>query len=90
LATRDGLETPAMGSAVQLAERACQATRYMEPAVLDTLAAALADAGRFDLAITRAKEALKLASDQANAELAEEISQRLALYEARQAYREPD
>jgi tetratricopeptide (TPR) repeat protein len=54
-ALRDGPE------AVRLAEHACAATGRRSPALLDTLAAAYAEAGRFPEAITVAEEALVLA-----------------------------
>ncbi len=72
---RDGAE------AVRLAERAV-ALRGREPAFLDTLAAAYAQAGIFDAAITTAREALAGCRGR-NPALAEEISTRLRYYEAR-------
>ncbi len=54
--SRDGTE------AVQLAERACALTDRRIPALLDTLAAAYAEAGDFARAITTIEEALNLAS----------------------------
>ncbi len=54
-ATRDGAR------AVALAERAVALTRRGEPTLLDTLAAAYAEAGRFDDAVRAEREALALA-----------------------------
>jgi tetratricopeptide (TPR) repeat protein len=51
--SRDGSE------AVGLAERACVLTERRIPALLDTLAAAYAEAGDFPRAISTAEEALK-------------------------------
>jgi tetratricopeptide (TPR) repeat protein len=53
--SRDGTE------AVQLAERACTLTDRRIPALLDTLAAAYAEAGDFSRAISTIEEALNLA-----------------------------
>jgi tetratricopeptide (TPR) repeat protein len=53
--SRDGAE------AVRLAERACDLTDRKIPALLDTLAAAYAEAGDFARAISAAEEALTLA-----------------------------
>lgn len=54
--TRDGTK------AVRLAERACALTERKIPALLDTLAAAYAEAGDFPRAISTAEEALNRAS----------------------------
>ena len=54
--SRDGIE------AVRLAERACALTERRIPALLDTLAAAYAEAGDFSNAISTTEEALTLAS----------------------------
>jgi len=53
--SRDGAE------AIRLAERACVLTDRRIPALLDTLAAAYAEAGNFESAISAAEEALKRA-----------------------------
>jgi hypothetical protein len=53
--SRDGTE------AVRLAERACALTERRIPALLDTLAAAFAEAGDFPRAISTAEEALNRA-----------------------------
>jgi protein O-mannosyl-transferase len=53
--SRDGTE------AVRLAERACVLTDRRIPALLDTLAAAYAEAGNFESAISVAEEALNRA-----------------------------
>jgi len=72
---RDGAE------AVALAERAAQLTGGRRPEILDTLAAAYAEAGRFTEAVATARRALALASESGNAALAETLKARLALYE---------
>jgi spermidine synthase len=48
--------------AVELAEKACQATSERDPHLLRTLAAAYAEAGRFGDAVVTAKKALRVAS----------------------------
>ena len=72
--------------AVELAERGCRLTDYKEPRLLDTLAAAYAEAGRFDEAIRTAERALELARLLGERELAVNISKRLELYRQGQAY----
>ena len=58
------------------------------PAVMDTYAAALAEAGKFPEALVAAKKALQLAKDTKNETLAREIERRIELYSNNQAYRE--
>jgi len=72
--------------AVELAEVVCDATSYREPAFLDTLAAAYAEAGRFDQAAATARRAAVLA---ASARQRHAIRERLALYEQGRPCREP-
>ena len=74
--------------AVSLAERACQVTEYKNPALIDTLASAYAEAGRFPEAVRSATQALALA-ERSGAGLAEEIRARLALYKSGLPYRSP-
>ncbi len=78
---RDGAE------AVRLGERLCAVTKNRDADALDTLAAAYAEAGRFDDAVRTGRKAL--AAAEAGSEMTEEITHRLALYEARQPYRAP-
>ena len=72
--------------AVRLAERACELTDYENPALLDTLAAAYAAAGKFPRAIETAEKALQLAQSSGQNELMSEIQNRLRLYKAGQPY----
>jgi Flp pilus assembly protein TadD len=44
-----------------LAEKACKATNNTDPEFLDTLAAAYAEAGRFDDAVRTAQQAIQVA-----------------------------
>jgi tetratricopeptide (TPR) repeat protein/MFS family permease len=75
--------------AIELAERACELTGYKEPAMLDTLAAAFAVAGRFDDAVTTAQQAIDVAKASGQEDLCGEIQRRLELYKAGQPYTEP-
>jgi tetratricopeptide (TPR) repeat protein len=79
---RDGAE------AVRLAERACELTGYKEPLRVGILAAAYAEAGKFDQAVAMAGKARELALASGQTELAEQNRQRIALFTARQPYRE--
>jgi len=74
--------------AVELAERASELTGHKDAAILDTLAAAYAEAGLFDKAVTTAQEAIRLASAAETKELAEAIGKRLELYRHAKPYRE--
>jgi spermidine synthase len=69
--------------AVDFGLRAAQATAGKDPAVLDALAAAYAEAGRFEAAALTARRAL-LAAPPGQAE---EIRGRIALYESRRPFR---
>jgi Flp pilus assembly protein TadD len=66
--------------AVELAKSAAQLTEYKNPDILDTLAKSYAEAGKFDMAVTTAELALKLASQQQNYELLTHIRSQLELY----------
>lgn len=72
--------------ALQQAQIACEAVREPDAELLDALAAALAEVGRFPDAVTAAKKALAL-SDRAP-ELRAAREKRLQLYEQGQPYRE--
>jgi len=72
--------------AVEFSERAAALAGGEDPAVLDTLAAAYASAGRFEEATATAERAIALARRGGRPALAAEIGGRLALYRARRAY----
>jgi tetratricopeptide (TPR) repeat protein len=74
--------------AVRLAARACELTRRQQPHSLNTLAAALAEVGRFDDAVATAQQAAALAQAAGQTNLAAIIQNLLQLYQARQPYRE--
>lgn len=82
-AVRDGEQAVTLASA--LAER----TLYADPHVLDTLAAAQAEAGRFEPAVATADAAVRLALEQNEGELSAELRARRALYATGKPYREP-
>ena len=56
------------------------------PAYLDTLAAAYAEAGRFPEAVSTAQKALDLAEHQNRAPLVDGLNTRIKLYESQQPY----
>jgi len=72
--------------AIDLAERACELTKYQEPSLLDTLAAAYAAAGNFAQAVRTAETAVKLTVSLRNEEMDEQIKHRLKLYKAKQPF----
>jgi len=74
--------------AVQLAEKACEFSKREDPAMLDTLAAAYAEAGRWDDALRTADEAKRLAKKLNKEGLIAEIAKREALYLRKQPWRE--
>jgi len=73
--------------AVELAERAVKITGGQQPAILDTLAAAYAEAGRFTEAAETARRALSIATQQNDRELAAGLRGRITLYEADTPFR---
>lgn len=66
---------------VKLARHAAEISGGQDPAILDTLAAAYAEAGRFAEATATARRAQGLAVEQHNSSLAELLRTRVALYE---------
>jgi tetratricopeptide (TPR) repeat protein len=72
--------------AIRIAEPLCRDAGAPDPAVLDTLAAAYAAAGRFDAARRTAEAAVRLARDREMDALVAEIEQRLALYRAERPF----
>jgi len=70
--------------ALELAVRAAEVSGTKDAAVLDTLAAAYAESGRFADAVLTARRALALA----DAKLAESLKRRIASYEAGSAFRD--
>jgi tetratricopeptide (TPR) repeat protein len=76
-ALRNGTEAIALG------EHAVELSGGREPTLLSTLAAAYAEAGRFDQAIELEKRAIDRASEQGNAPLVSSLRSRLTLLQAK-------
>src|SRR5439155_2847067 len=74
--------------AVQLAERACELTRFEQTALVGTLAAAYAEAGRFAEAVATAEKACALAERSGETALLEKNRELRELYRMGKAYRE--
>jgi protein O-mannosyl-transferase len=74
--------------AVELAQQAVQLSSGSSPEILDTLAAAYAEAGRFPEAIQTADRALNLSTAQNKTPLADAIQRQLKLYEANIPFRD--
>lgn len=81
-ALRNGAE------ALDLAQRAVKLTGGRDAGLLDTLAAALAETGRFAEAAQTSSNALALATAAKDAPLVQQLEQRLRLYQNAQAVRE--
>jgi len=79
---RDGLR------AVELAGRALALTRTNNPVVLATMAAALAEAGRFPEAIKTQQQALDVAAHRPRSGLAQALQAQLELYQTGLPFRE--
>jgi tetratricopeptide (TPR) repeat protein len=74
--------------ALRSARIACQATGYQQPQALDILAAAHAELGQFDQAVSWERKALALLPDSVAPTIMSALQERLKLYERRQPYRE--
>jgi tetratricopeptide (TPR) repeat protein len=74
--------------AVELARQAVQLSTGGSPEILDTLAAAYAEAGQFPEAVGMARRAMDLSIAKNNRPLADAIQTQLKLYEANLPYRE--
>jgi len=79
---RDGVQ------AVKYAERACELTHTNVTILVGTLAAAYAEAGRFDDAMATAQKACALASAAGEQDLLQKNQELLALYLKHQPYHE--
>ncbi len=75
--------------AIRLARRACAAPPECDPAILDTLAAAYAAAGRFDAAVSTASGAADRAERMGKLHDASEFRARLSLYRQGRPYVDP-
>ncbi len=79
---RDGKE------AIRWAMVACKGEGRKNPEYLDTLAAAYAEAGRFEQAVRTAKKSIELARSAGDENLAQEVEHRLGLYRSNKAFHE--
>jgi tetratricopeptide (TPR) repeat protein len=79
---RDGAE------AVRLATRLCELTGRQEPFFLGTLAAAYAEAGRYDEAVAAAQQAHDLAEEKGLSTVAARNLELLGIYRSRQPFHE--
>jgi tetratricopeptide (TPR) repeat protein len=86
LATSPEDEVRDAARAVELGERAVRLTSRQDPLSLDTLAAAYAEAGRFDEAAAAAREALELAARRGTVD--RPLADRLSLYTSGLKFRE--
>jgi Tfp pilus assembly protein PilF len=75
--------------AIVLAEQAAIATARHDISVLDALAAAYAEVGRFDAAVAVAQAGIELASAARMSDVASRFRERLALYQQHRPYRMP-
>ena len=73
--------------AVRLAEQACRISGCKQSGVLDTLAAAYANAGRFEEAVKTDEEALSIAKVAGENNFADSIRARIDLYKKRSPFR---
>ncbi len=74
--------------ALRRAQKSCSLFTVPSAAVLDTLAAAWAENGKFNEALTVANQALATAEANKEESLIREIKERIALYRSQRAYRE--
>jgi tetratricopeptide (TPR) repeat protein len=74
-------------AALPLAQRIVKQTNEKDPLALDTLAAAWAVNGKYDIAATVARRAIDLANKKGKKPLADAIAKRLELYEKEKPYR---
>jgi tetratricopeptide (TPR) repeat protein len=88
LATTPEASLRSGGEAVAFAERAVKLSGGSNPGVLDTLAAAYANVGRFREAVETARQARDFATRQNNQRLSEGVNARISLYEAGTPFRE--
>jgi serine/threonine-protein kinase len=78
-ALRDGAR------AVEAGMRACELSAWNQAQIIDTLAAAYAECGKFDEAVKWQQKAVDLAGDKDR----EELRTRLELFKKGKAYRQP-
>ena len=87
LATADDAKLRNGGEAVRLAQKACELTQWKAPAIVDAMAASLAEAGQFGQAMLTAQRARVLAMGRGDVGQARRIEKRIELYKARKPCR---
>jgi len=87
LATSDDGAVRNPAEAVNLAQRACTLTAFENARVIDTLAVALAAAGRFGEAVSTARKAITVARSAGQTQVAARIEMHLRLFQARKPLR---
>ncbi|MDD5134976.1 MAG: tetratricopeptide repeat protein [Phycisphaerae bacterium] len=87
-ATRYELKDYDMNGAIGLARRACELTDYRDPAVIGTLAAAYASAGKFTEAIDTVQKAMTAADAAGQPEIKGALQYHLTFYTQGKAYLE--
>ena len=76
-------------AAMRIAEEMCKQTKFQQPTLLDTLAAAYAETGEFDKAVATSTRAIELLESNPKTKQDSSImQQRKALYLKRQAFRD--
>ena len=88
LATSNDAQERNGPEAVKLAEKAADLTAHQQPAILNTLAAAYAEAGRFDDALATANQAMQLAKQSNRTNLFPRLERAITLYQSRTPWRE--
>jgi tetratricopeptide (TPR) repeat protein len=89
LATAKDEQVRDPSEALRLAEKACELTSSRDYNCLDTLAAAYARANQFEKAVETAQKAIALAKAANQANVVQDVTEELQLYQTRQAYVEP-
>lgn len=82
----DNIRNPV--EAMKYAQKACELTNYKSHESLDTLSAALASAGKFEEAVTKAEEALKISVSLGLQKKTDQVKKRIELYRLGRPYRE--
>jgi tetratricopeptide (TPR) repeat protein len=77
------------GESIRLSEASARETNFRDPAILDTLAAGYAAAGRFEEAIRTGRQAVDLTAQSGQRARAAEIRKRLSLYRRNRPYVDP-
>jgi tetratricopeptide (TPR) repeat protein len=73
---------------VMLAKKVYYALGSSQPVCLDTLAAAYAEVGEYDRAVSTARQALALTAGGSSPDLARKIQERIQLYESKRPFRQ--